>query len=225
MPCGGLMAHKRPEPRFFANLLLRTWDCYSINNGLKWHRSQGGFVSNFEWSKLAAVVTPHLACTLGMFCGILNQTYVINSHSAFGQLCWFSGKCVFDPKVLRQLIQNTLLEGSTVWWDGIVNLHENATEFASKWMNRTHIVMYMMRDNWLTCEGFTSIIPLQIWWKLCHKYWSEPKLKYMRKMWLTVWKRGFHRMAVDPLSFDIFHLECDVWQLARLRRIYVYYSS
>jgi len=34
-----------------------------------------------------------------MFCGILNQTHVGNSHSTFGQLFWFSGKCVFDEKM------------------------------------------------------------------------------------------------------------------------------
>ena len=59
------------------------------------------FVSNFEWNNLTAVFFSHLARTLGMFCGILNQTLVANSHSAFGQLFWFSGKCVFVPKVLN----------------------------------------------------------------------------------------------------------------------------
>ena len=46
-----------------------------------------------------------------MFCGILNQTNVANSHSAFSQLCWFSGKCIFDPKVLKRPIQNTPQKG------------------------------------------------------------------------------------------------------------------
>jgi len=32
-----------------------------------------------------------------MLCGILIQTHVANSHSAFGQVSWFSGKCVFSP--------------------------------------------------------------------------------------------------------------------------------
>jgi len=45
----------------------------------KWHMSQGEFVSNFELKNLAAVFFTHLA----------------NSHTAFGQLFWFSGKCVF----------------------------------------------------------------------------------------------------------------------------------
>jgi len=56
---------------------------------------------------LAAVSFTHLARTLGMFCGILNQTHVANSHTAFGQLFWFSGKCVFVQKVLKRIIQNT----------------------------------------------------------------------------------------------------------------------
>ena len=30
-----------------------------------------------------------------------------NSHSAFGQLFWFSGKCVFEQKALKRFIQNT----------------------------------------------------------------------------------------------------------------------
>jgi len=30
-----------------------------------------------------------------MLDGILNKTHVTNSHSAFGQLFWFSGRCVF----------------------------------------------------------------------------------------------------------------------------------
>ena len=46
-----------------------------------------------------------------MFCGILNQTHVANFHSAFGQLCWFSGKCVFDPKVLKRPTQNDPRKG------------------------------------------------------------------------------------------------------------------
>jgi len=50
-------------------------------------------------------------CTLGMSCGILDKTHVANCHSAFGQLCWFSGKCVFDPKVLKQPTQNTPQKG------------------------------------------------------------------------------------------------------------------
>jgi len=73
--------------------------------------SQGGFVSNFEWKNLAAVFFTHLARTLGMFCGILNQTHVANSHAAFGQLFWFSGKCVFVQKVLKRIIQNTPRKG------------------------------------------------------------------------------------------------------------------
>ena len=58
-----------------------------------------GFVSNFEWLNLAAVFATYLARTLGMFCGIRNQTHVANSHSALGQLFWFSGTCVFDEKM------------------------------------------------------------------------------------------------------------------------------
>jgi len=34
-----------------------------------------------------------------------------NSHSAFGQLFWFSGKCVFVQKVLKRIIRNTLGKG------------------------------------------------------------------------------------------------------------------
>jgi len=67
--------------------------------------SQGGFVSNFEWKNLAAVFFTHLARTLGMFCGILNQTHVANSHTAFGQLFWFSGKCVLVQKVIKSIIK------------------------------------------------------------------------------------------------------------------------
>jgi len=37
------------------------------SNSLKWHMSQGGFVSNFEWKNLAAVFFTHLARTLCMF--------------------------------------------------------------------------------------------------------------------------------------------------------------
>jgi len=73
--------------------------------------SQGVFVSNFEWKYLAAVFSTHLARTLGMFCGILNQTHVANSHTAFGQLFWCSGKCVFVQKVLTRIIQNTPRKG------------------------------------------------------------------------------------------------------------------
>jgi len=47
---------------------------------------------------LAAVSATHLA-RLGRFCGILIQTHVANSHSALGQLFWFSGTCVFDEKM------------------------------------------------------------------------------------------------------------------------------
>jgi len=32
---------------------------------------------------------------LGLFCGILNQTHVANFYIAFGELFWFSGKCLF----------------------------------------------------------------------------------------------------------------------------------
>jgi len=46
-----------------------------------------------------------------MFCGILNQTHVANSHTAFGQLFWFSGKCVFVQKVPKRIIQNTPRKG------------------------------------------------------------------------------------------------------------------
>jgi len=46
-----------------------------------------------------------------MFCGILHQTHVANSHTAFGQLFWFSGKCVFVQKVLKRIIQNTPRKG------------------------------------------------------------------------------------------------------------------
>jgi len=34
-----------------------------------------------------------------------------NSHNAFGQLFWFSGKCVFVQKVLQRIIQNTPRKG------------------------------------------------------------------------------------------------------------------
>jgi len=73
--------------------------------------SQGGFVPNFEWKKLAAVFFTHLARTLEKFFGILNQTHVANSHTAFGQLFWFSGKCVFVQKVPKRIIQNTPRKG------------------------------------------------------------------------------------------------------------------
>jgi len=73
--------------------------------------SQGGFVSNFEWKNLEAVFFTHLARTLGMFCGILSQTNVANSHTAFGQLFWFSGKCIFAQKVLKRIFQNTPRKG------------------------------------------------------------------------------------------------------------------
>ena len=73
--------------------------------------SQEGFVSNCEWKSLAAVFFTHLARTLGMFCGILNQTHFANSRIAFGQLFGFSGKCVFVQKVLKRIIQNTLRKG------------------------------------------------------------------------------------------------------------------
>ena len=64
------------------------------------------------WVKnLAAVFFNHLAHTLGMFCGILNKTHVANSQTAFGQLFWFSGKCVFVQKVLKRIIQNTPRKG------------------------------------------------------------------------------------------------------------------
>ena len=67
--------------------------------------SQGGFVSNFERKNLAAVFFSHLARTLGIFCGILNQTLIANSHTAFGQLFWFSGKCVCVQKVLTLIMK------------------------------------------------------------------------------------------------------------------------
>jgi len=79
--------------------------------------SQGGFVSNFEWN-LTSVFFTHLARTLLMFGGILNQTHVANSHSAFGQHFWFSGKCVFVQKVLKRIFQNTpqfFFLGSSFW--------------------------------------------------------------------------------------------------------------
>ena len=77
----------------------------------KIYLSQRGFVSNFEWLNLAAVFATHLARTLGMLCGILNQTHDGNYHSAFGQLYWFSGICIFVQKVLKRIIQNTLRKG------------------------------------------------------------------------------------------------------------------
>ena len=70
---------------------------YSTKKGSKWY---WGFVSNFEWWNLAAVFTPHLACTqLGMFCGILNQTHVANSYSDFK-----SALLVFKTAFLTQKI-------------------------------------------------------------------------------------------------------------------------
>ena len=48
---------------------------------------------------IEAVFATHLARTLGIFCGILNQNHFANSHSAFCELFWFSGKCVFDEKM------------------------------------------------------------------------------------------------------------------------------
>jgi len=77
----------------------------------KWYRSQGGIVWNFGWWNVAAVFATHLARTLGMLGGILNQTHVTNSHNAFGQLFWFSGKCVFEQEVLKLIIQNTSRKG------------------------------------------------------------------------------------------------------------------
>jgi len=47
----------------------------------------------------AAIFFTHLARTLGMFCGILSQTHVANSHSAFGRFFGFLGKCVSDEKM------------------------------------------------------------------------------------------------------------------------------
>jgi len=46
-----------------------------------------------------------------MLRGILNQTHVTNSHDAFGQQFWLSGKCVFVQKVLKRIIQNTPRKG------------------------------------------------------------------------------------------------------------------
>jgi len=85
--------------------------------------------------------SPHLARTLGMFCRILNQTYVANSHTAVCQLLWFSGKCIFGArskwrgsspaqKVLKRLklkkkkliIQNTPRKGPVFWPYGIKTL-------------------------------------------------------------------------------------------------------
>ena len=70
----------------------------------------GGFFSNFS-ENLAVVFVTHHARILGLFCGILRQTRIVSSHCTFGQLCWFSGKCVFDPKVLKQSTQNTPWKG------------------------------------------------------------------------------------------------------------------
>jgi len=83
--------------------------------GLKENRDL--FVSNFAWWNLAAVFAPHLACTLGMFCGILNQTHVANSHIAVGQICWFSRKCGLDPKRAKTTHPKHPPEGSTFWQD------------------------------------------------------------------------------------------------------------
>jgi len=62
-----------------------------------------------------------------MFSGILNQTQVANSHSAFSQrLCWFSEKWVFDPKVLKRPIQNNPRKGPIFGKMGWVSKTEKA---------------------------------------------------------------------------------------------------
>jgi len=58
----------------------------------------GGFVSIFEWLNLAAVFFTHLARTLGMWCGILNQTHVANSYIAFVQLFGFQENAFLTRK-------------------------------------------------------------------------------------------------------------------------------
>jgi len=70
---------------------------------------------------LEAFFATHLARTSGMFCGILNQTQVVNSHSVLDQLIWsrFSGKCVFNEK-MRFVTSKTPLRRVHFWarWSG-----------------------------------------------------------------------------------------------------------
>jgi len=96
--------------------------------------SQGGVVSNFEWKNFAAVFATHLAHTLGMFCKILNQTHVANSHSALGQLFWVSGKCVLDLKVLKRLIQNTPQKGPLFGQMEFVSRTKKSGKRVVKWI-------------------------------------------------------------------------------------------
>jgi len=71
---------------------------------------------------LATVFFAHLARTLGMFCGILNQTLVINSHTAFGQLFWFSGKMRFRTKSAKTYNQKQTPEGYSFWPYGRIEI-------------------------------------------------------------------------------------------------------
>jgi len=56
-----------------------------------------------------------------MFCGILNQTHVTNSHSFFGDFFWFSGKCVFDEKMRFVIYPKHPSEGPSFWLNGLIS--------------------------------------------------------------------------------------------------------
>jgi len=66
-----------------------------------------------------------------MFCGILNQTHVANSHSAFGQFVWFSGKCVSEEKMRFATCKRPLgrvLCGGLLWWIVLVDAQSNGMQ-------------------------------------------------------------------------------------------------
>jgi len=111
----------------------------------------GGFVSNFEWKNLAAVLATHLTRTMGMFCGVLNQTHVANFHSAFGQLFWFSGKCVFVQKVLHNVLlyPKYIPEGSTFWPNGFTRGSLWGSIFKSRVVNTNNKRCRWYWLNWL----------------------------------------------------------------------------
>jgi len=103
-----------------------------------------------------------------MFCEILNQTHVANSHNAFGQLfCqWFSGKCVFVQKLLKCMIQNTFRKGPVfghmVWAVGkpIISF------IGKRWVWKGGIYLYHkmtpppnLGHSWVVFEGWCQILP------------------------------------------------------------------
>jgi len=123
--------------------------------------------------KSCTVFATHLAHTLGMFCGILNQTHVANSHSAFGRLFWSSGKCVFDKK-MRFVTSKTPLGRVhfLVKWELLffqnaiqVQLHSGKTPIVSYWKMKLQETCKMtctsaMSLLQLPCNGSTGQVPL-----------------------------------------------------------------